>query len=86
MRKNFWLNLFLICAGIVIGTLIAKLTASNPIFSWLSYGIDFGLQTPIVLDLSVLQITFGLMMNLNISVIIFTVLAIIVGRAVAHRR
>lgn len=85
MRKNFWLNMFLVCVGIVAGTLLCKLCAPVPALSWLAFGMDFGLKTPFVLDLSVMQFTIGIVLNLNVSVIICVVLSLVIGRAVARR-
>jgi len=49
---------------------------------WLSYGESFGLAQPISLDLSVVQITFGLMFKINVASIIGMILAIFIYRKV----
>ena len=69
-----------LCCGIVVGSLVASLAEGTALFWWLAYGMDFGLTTPFVLDLSVIRLTFGITLNLNISVVIFTVLALLVTR------
>ena len=38
--------------------------------SWLSYGQAFGLQNPVVLNLGVMSITFGLSIEINIASIL----------------
>ena len=58
--KNTWSLFLLLLAGIVLGSFIAHLTAGVSALSWLSYGKTFGLSSPIVLDLGVLVLTFGL--------------------------
>ena len=52
----------------------------------LAYGMDFGITSPFVLDLSVLKLTIGAVFNLNISVIIFIVIAVLVGLGLIRRR
>ena len=49
---------------------------------WLSYEQEFGLQTPLVLDLSVLKLTFGLMFKINIASIIGMVLSIFIYKKI----
>lgn len=49
--KNGWLLWLFILIGIVLGGLIAELTASVHALSWLSYGQSFGLDNPLVLNL-----------------------------------
>ena len=69
-----------LCCGIVVGTLVSSLAASSKLLWWLAYGLDFGLTEPIILDLSVIRLTFGVTLNLNISVVIFTVIALLITR------
>ncbi len=85
MRKNFWLNLFLICVGVVVGTLAANLCAGIPVLSWLAYGMDFGMAAPATVNLQVISITFGISLNLNISVIIFITLSVLLGNLIARK-
>lgn len=85
MRKNFWLNLFLICVGVVVGTLAANLCAGIPMLSWLAYGMDFGMAAPATVDLQVISFTFGVTLNLNISVIIFITLSVLLGNLIARK-
>ena len=69
MKKSL-LILFLICVGVVAGTLISSLTASIPWLNWLSFGSTFGLTSPFILDLGVIQLTFGLTLKLSVAVIL----------------
>ena len=48
--------------------------------SWLGYGQTFGLDTPIVVNLGLLVITFGLTIKITIASIIGVVIAIIIYR------
>lgn len=85
MRKGFWLNFFLVCIGIVIGSMVAEMTKGIPSLSWLSYGLDFGTQSPLVIDLNVLLLTFGISVKITISSIIFIALSLVLGRLIARK-
>ncbi len=78
--KNAWALFLMLLAGIVIGGFIGSLTKDMSALNWLSYGQSFGLNDPIVLDLGVLVVTFGLSINISIASIIGVVLAIIIYR------
>lgn len=85
MKKGFWLNFFLICIGIVTGSMVAEMTAKFPSMSWLSYGLDFGMKTPLVLDLNVLELTLGISVKITISTIIFTILSLLLGKLIIKK-
>ena len=73
------LIIFILC-GLVIGGLIGQLTSGISWLNWLSYGKEFGLADPIVLDLGVVQLTFALMFNINVSSIVGIIIAIFIYR------
>ncbi len=79
MRTKTVFNLFLILVGIVVGSLVANVTANVPALGWLSYALDFGFAEPFVLDLSVLRLTFGLNVDLSVSVILFVLISLVIG-------
>lgn len=81
-EKNFWIFLVFMLSGLVLGGLLGELANRVDFLWWLSYGQEFGLREPVVLDLSVLRITFGCMFKINISSIIGMVIAIIWYRKV----
>ena len=81
-EKNIWVFLVFLLSGLVIGGLLGKLAAGVPWLWWLSYEQAFGLETPLVLDLNVLKLTFGLMVNINVASIIGMILAIFIYRKV----
>lgn len=85
MSKSFWFNLFLVCIGIVVGSMVSELTAGIPALSWLSYGLDFGTRSPFILDLNVISLTFGLTLKITISTVICIVLSLILGRFIADK-
>ena len=78
--KNGWVLLVMLLSGIVLGGFIGMLTANVSGLSWLNYGQSFGLESPIVLDLGLLVLTFGLQLQISIASIIGVVLAIIIYR------
>ena len=78
MNKNKWTCFLLILAGIVIGGFIGNLFPDT----WVSYGQTFGLVNPIVFDIGILAITFGLTIKVTIASIIGIVIGLIVYRFV----
>lgn len=82
---SFWLNLFLICVGVVTGSMVSEITAGVPILGWLSYGLTFGTQSPLNLNLGILSLTFGISINLTVSVIIFVALSLVLGRLIVKK-
>ena len=80
MKNNFLYNVVLVLAGIVIGSLVGKVTEGIAVLKWLSFGLTFGTEAPVVLDLFVLRLTFGISFNLSVSVILFVALSLILGR------
>ena len=78
--KNGWVLLIMLLSGIVLGGFIGMLTANVSGLSWLNYGQTFGLSNPLVLDLGILVLTFGLTIKITIAGIIGIVLAILIYR------
>ncbi len=73
--KNGWVLLLLMLAGVVLGGLLGTLTKDVSALSWLNYGQSFGLDSPIVLNLGIIIITFGL----NIKITIASIVGLIIG-------
>ena len=80
--KNIWILMVFILSGLVIGGLLGRLASNVPTLWWLSYEQQFGLQTPLVLDLSILQLTFGLIFKINVASIIGMLLAVFIYRKI----
>lgn len=80
--KNIWILLVFILSGLVIGGLLGQLASSVDWLWWLSYSQTFGLQDPIVLDLSVVTITFALMFKISVASIIGMLLAILIYKKI----
>ena len=77
-NKNGWVLLLLLLAGVVLGGFIGTLTENISALSWLNYGQSFGLDSPIVLNLGIMIITFGL----NIKITIASIVGLILGGVV----
>lgn len=76
--KNAWALFLLILAGIVLGGFIGTLTETVSGLSWLNYGQEFGFDSPIVLNLGILVITFAIQIKITIASLIGIVIAIFV--------
>ena len=81
-EKNIWILLVFLLSGLVIGGLLGEIASKVDFLWWLSYGQSFGISTPIELDFSVVEITFGLMFKINIASIIGMAIAIFIYRKV----
>lgn len=66
-KKTFVFILFFL-TGIILGTLLSELISKINFLSWLNIGqeIGFGIPNPLTLDLSVIKLSFGLGININI--------------------
>ena len=77
LKRNLLL-IFFILAGIVLGGMLANLCANIPFLSWLGVFQLHWLHadSPFVLDLSVIKLTFGFSMGISVAQIITIALAI----------
>ncbi len=79
-NKNFWVLLLLMLSGIVLGGFIGNMTEGTPFLSWLNFGQSFGLDDPVVVNLGILVITFGLTIKITMASIIGVILALLIWR------
>ena len=68
--KNIWILMIFILSGIVIGGLLGEFASNVDWLWWLSYGQEFGITTPLSLDLHVIKMTFCVVFKINIASII----------------
>lgn len=80
--KNIWILIIFILSGLVIGGLLGELSKSVSWLWWLSYGQEFGLTSPLTLDLNVIKLTFSLTFKISIASIVGMILAIFIYRKV----
>jgi hypothetical protein len=79
-KKNSYF-IFFILIGAICGSLIGELLGDNiNALGFLKNTYTIGMSTPMLIDLKVLSVTFGLNFNVNIMSIIGIVLAIILYR------
>lgn len=81
-EKGIWVFLIFVLSGIVLGGLLGVLAEKINWLWWLSYGEQFGFTEPVILDLSVLKVTFSLWIKINVASIIGMILAVFVYRKV----
>lgn len=77
-NRNFWILLLMLLSGIVLGGFLGSLADGISFLSWLNFGQSFGLDTPLVLNLGVLVITFGLSIRITMAGIIGVIIALLV--------
>ena len=80
--KNNWALFLLILSGIVLGGFIGNLAADVSGLSWLGYGQTFGLTSPIIFDIGIMVITFGMSIKITIASIIGVLLAVLIYRLI----
>lgn len=80
--KSFWILLIFILSGLVIGGLLGELAGNVNWLWWLSFGQEFGLESPFVLNLSILTLTFAFTIKINIASIIGMALAVFIYRKI----
>lgn len=80
--KNVWVLILLILCGIVLGGFIGMLADGVSFLNFLNYGQTFGLSSPVVLDLGVLVLTFGLTIRISIASILGVIISIIVYKLI----
>ena len=79
-HKNFWILLILLLTGIVLGGFLGSLADGISWLSWLNFGQSFGLDSPLVLNLGMLVITFGLSIKITLASIIGVAVALLIYR------
>lgn len=80
MKGKAWICILFILAGLVIGGLIGQLTEGVDFLWWLSYGQEFGLSSPLILDLGIIKLTFAVMFKINIASILGVIISIFIYR------
>lgn len=74
--KNNWACFLMILVGIVIGGFIGRMFPNT----FLSYGQTFGLTEPLVLNLGIIVLKFGLTIEITLASVIGVIIAILCFR------
>ena len=74
MKRVNWTLVILVLIGFVIGTFIGTYFEG----SFLNYGQNFGLSTPVELNLGFIIVTFGLKFHITIASVLGVVLSLLV--------
>lgn len=80
--KNYWLAVVFILSGLVIGGLIGELSKQVDFLWWLGYSQSFGLTSPMILDLNIINLSFAVSFKINIASILGMIVGIIIYRKV----
>ncbi|MCI8276719.1 MAG: DUF4321 domain-containing protein [Clostridia bacterium] len=80
--KNIWILLIFILSGLVVGGLLGELATKISWLWWLGYGQEFGLSSPVTLDINILKVTFSVIFRINIASIIGMAISIFIYRKV----
>ena len=81
-RKNFWILLIMLLAGIVLGGFMGQLANGISWLSWLNFGQSFGLDSHLVINFGILVITLGLTIKITMASIIGIAIALIIYRMI----
>ena len=81
-EKNMWILLLFICAGLVIGGLLGQIASPVDWLNWLAYGQSFGIAEPFTIDLNVIKITLGFIININVASIIGLAISLFIYRKI----
>ena len=81
-RKNFWILLIMLLAGIVLGGFMGQLANGISWLSWLNFGQSFGLDSPLVINFGILVITLGLTIKITMASIIGVAVALFIYKMI----
>ncbi len=85
MMKFIKYTAFPVLCGIVVGMMLASFTKDIAALSWLSFGLSFGMTSPVVLDLSLIKLTLGVTVDLNVATIICITLSLVIAKYINKR-
>ncbi|GMQ56119.1 hypothetical protein AN1V17_05110 [Vallitalea sediminicola] len=74
-NKNGWALFLLILAGIVLGGFLGSLVKNVDWLRWLNYGLEFGMENPVKLNLEILKVV----LQLNFKITITSIIGIVAG-------
>ena len=72
------IKIITIFAGIILGGYLGELALSVPALNFLGVGKELGLTNPLVLDMSIMKLTFAFTVKLNIAGILGFIAALFI--------
>jgi len=79
-RNPWWILVFVILVGALLGSVIAEAIAGYPVLALFSRDVRAGIDPPLTVDLRVLTFTVGATVRLNLAIVIGIVVAIWIFR------
>lgn len=79
MKKINWVLIIVILIGFMIGRFIGTFFATGAL-SFLNYGQNFGLTSPVELNMGFIILTFGLQIQITIASVLGVILSLLVYR------
>lgn len=76
MKKINWMLILLILIGFVVGEFVGSYFDGT----FLNYGKDFGLSSPVVMNLGFFVVTFGLSIHITIASVIGVIISLVTYR------
>lgn len=74
--KSPWILVLLLATGVVIGSFLGQYLSQY--LPFLEFSYPLGIREPLFLDLGILSLIFGFVININIAGVIGLILAIII--------
>lgn len=76
--KNFWLLFIVLISGLVIGGFIGNILEDVSFLSWLNYSKTVGLTSPLIINLEIIQVNFGITIRFSLCGIIGMISAMLI--------
>ncbi len=70
--------MFFLLAGIILGSALAYVCSGVSFLSWLAHDFSIGMSSPLVLDLIVFELSFGINLAVNAAQIICVIISLII--------
>ncbi len=86
INKTLLFLLFLL-SGIILGTILTNIAAQTSFLNWLCWGdsIGVGHPNPITIDLVIIKISFGFVLEANIAKLLCIIGSILIYTGVARK-
>lgn len=76
--KNIFVLIIFMFSGLVVGGFIGKLLENVKYLNFLNYGKTFGISSPLILDLDIINLQFGLTFRFTIAGILCMIIAVFI--------